>query len=395
MTIDELGESPVIIVDHGSVGIVKTKTYTFAHPPRKFVLDNGEILGPITIAYETYGELNETRDNVILIEHALTASAHAAGKHKPDDKYPGWWDVMIGPGKAFDTSKYYVICTNILGSCYGSTGPSSINPETGKPYGLSFPLIGIRDMVHTQRELLNHLEIKGLRAITGGSMGGMQAIEWALLYPQMVDSIILIATAAWSTPQSIAMHKVGLRAIMDDPNWNGGNYYGKQPPNKGLAIARMLGHITYLSDRLLWEKFGRSHNDPSTMKVRLDSKFEIENYLLYQANKFVQRFDANSYIYIMRSIDLYDAAEGFNSLEDSFKRLGCLKVFVASFTSDWLYPSYQSEELVRAFRADDVDVTHHIIDAPYGHDSFLIEHKKLTVLIKDFLKSLEKLLPLS
>jgi homoserine O-acetyltransferase len=384
----DVDESPVIIVEHGSVGIVETKTYTFAHPPKKFTLENGQELGPITIAYEAYGELNENRDNVILIEHALTANAHAAGRHSPEDKYPGWWDVMIGPGKAFDTSKYFVICTNILGSCYGSTGPSSINPETGKPYGLSFPLVTIRDMVSTQRELIDHLEINRIRTITGGSMGGMQAIEWALLYPQLVDSIILIATAARSTPQSIAMHKVGLRAIMDDPNWDGGNYYGKEPPNKGLAIARMLGHITYLSDGLLWEKFGRSHNDPSTMKVRLDSKFEIENYLLYQGSKFVQRFDANSYIYLMRSIDLYDAEEGYNSLEESLKRAGSLKVFVASFTSDWLYPSYQSKELVEAFRANDVFVVNHEIDAPYGHDSFLIEHEKLTPLIKDFLSSL-------
>jgi homoserine O-acetyltransferase len=388
MSSQEFGESPVIVVEHGSVGIVETKKYTFAHPPKKFTLENGQELGPITIAYEAYGELNENRDNVILVEHALTANAHAAGRHSLDDKYPGWWDVMIGPGKAFDTSKYFVICANILGSCYGTTGPSSTNPETGKPYGLSFPLVTIRDMVSTQRELIDHLGINRIRAITGGSMGGMQAIEWALLYPQMVDSIILIATAARSTPQSIAMHKVGLRAIMDDPNWDGGNYYGKEPPNKGLAIARMLGHITYLSDRLLWEKFGRSHNDPSTMKVRLDSKFEIENYLLYQGSKFVQRFDANSYIYLMRSIDLYDAAEGYNSLEESLKRAGSLKVFVASFTSDWLYPSYQSKELVEAFRANDVFVVNHDIDAPYGHDSFLIEHEKLTPLIKDFLSSL-------
>ncbi len=384
----ELDESPVILVEHGSVGIVKTKTYKFAHPPDKFTLENSQELGPITIAYETYGELNENRDNVILIEHALTANAHAAGRHFRDDKYPGWWDVMIGPGKAFDTGKYFVICANILGSCYGTTGPSSVNPETGKPYGLSFPLVTIRDMVRTQRELLDHLGIGRVRAITGGSMGGMQAIEWALLYPQLVDSIILIATAARSTPQSIAMHKVGLRAIMDDPNWEGGNYYGKEPPNKGLAIARMLGHITYLSDRILWEKFGRSHNDPSTMKVRLDSKFEIENYLLYQGSKFVQRFDANSYIYLMRSIDLYDAAEGYSSLEESFQRAGSLKAFIASFTSDWLYPSYQSKELVEAFRANGVFVVNQEIDAPYGHDSFLIEHEKLTPLIKEFLSAL-------
>ncbi|MBI4228231.1 MAG: homoserine O-acetyltransferase [Deltaproteobacteria bacterium] len=384
----ELGESPVIIVDPGSVGIVKTETYTFAHPPNKFTLENGQELGPITIAYETYGELNKDRDNVILIEHALTANAHAAGKHSTADKYPGWWDVMIGPGKAFDTSTYFVICVNILGSCYGTTGPSSINPETGKPYGLSFPLVTIRDMVRTQRGLIDHLEINRIRAITGGSMGGMQAIEWALLFPEMVDSIILIATAPRSTPQSIAIHKVGIQAIMDDPNWNEGNYYGKETPDNGLAIARMLGHITYLSDAWLWEKFGRTHSDPTSMKSRLDSKFEIENYLEYQGRKFVQRFDANSYIYIMRSIDLYDASEGFDTLEESFERVKCQKVFVASFTSDWLYPLYQSDELVRAFEENDIEVVYEIINSPYGHDSFLIEHEKLTVLIKDFLNSL-------
>ena len=383
----ELDESPVIIVEQGSVGIVERKSYTFAYPPNKFPLDNGESLGPITIAYESYGELDEAKDNAILIEHALTASAHAAGKYSADDRYPGWWDVMIGPGKAFDTSRYFVVCSNILGSCYGTTGPASTNPETGKPYGSSFPLIMIRDMVRSQRELIRNLGINRLRTIAGGSMGGMQAIEWALLYPEMVDSVTLIASAPRSTPQSIAIHKVGIQAIMDDPNWDEGNYYGRQTPDKGLAIARMLGHITYLSDGWLWEKFGRRHTDPKSMKLRLDSKFEIENYLEYQGKKFVQRFDANSYIYIMRSIDLYDAAEGYDTLEGSFERINCKRVFVASFTSDWLYPSYQSEELVRALKANDVDVEYHEIDSPNGHDSFLIEHKTLTVLIKEFLNS--------
>ncbi len=388
MTSHEFGESPVVIVDKGSVGIVETKYYTFAYPPHKFVLDNGERLGPITIAYETYGQLNDARDNVILIEHALTASAHAAGKHDPSDRYPGWWDVMIGPGKAFDTDKYLVLCSNILGSCYGTTGPSSINPETGRPYALTFPVIGIRDMVRVQRELVNHLGIRRIRAIAGGSMGGMQAIEWALLYPDIVDSIILIASAPKSTPQSIAIHKVGIQAIMDDPNWEGGNYYGKEPPNKGLRIARMIGHITYLSDKWLWHKFGRRHPDPVGMKLRLDSKFEIENYLEHQGSKFVQRFDANSYLYLLRSIDIYDAAEGYESLEGSFRRIRCKRVFVASFSSDWLYPPYQSKEIVKALEANDIEVDYHEIDSPYGHDSFLLEYEKLTGLITDFLDSL-------
>lgn len=388
MTFKELGESPVVVVEHGSVGLVQTKYYTFAQVPNKFVLDNGESLSPITIAYETYGELNQAKDNVILIEHALTASAHAAGKNRPGDKYPGWWDVMIGPGKAFDTDKYFVVCSNILGSCYGTTGPSSVNPETEKTYASTFPVIGIRDMVRVQKELIDHLGISRIRSVAGASMGGMQAIEWALFYPDMADSIILIASAARATPQSIAIHRVGIQAIMDDPNWNKGDYYGKEPPNKGLATARMLGHITYLSDGWLWEKFGRKHRDPAAMKLRLDSKFEIERYLEHQGARFVRRFDANSYIYLIRSIDIYDAAEGYESLEESFNRIKCKNVFVASFSSDWLFPSYQSEEMVKAFRANDVEVAYHEIDSPYGHDSFLLEYEKLTCLIADFLNSL-------
>ncbi len=385
MSSQEFGESPVVIVDKGSVGIVKTQYLTFAHPPNKFTLDNGASLGPITIAYETYGELNENRDNVILVEHALTASAHAAGKHRDDDKSPGWWDVMIGPGKAFDTDKYFVICSNILGSCCGTTGPASINPENGRYYGFTFPVIGICDMVRVQKELINHLRVKRIHSVAGSSMGGMQAIEWGILYPNIVDSIILIASAPRSTPQSIGIHKVGIEAIMQDPNWNEGNYYGKEPPNNGLAIARMIGHITYLSDEWLWQKFGRRHRDPSMMKKSLDSKFEIENYLEHQGSKFVERFDANCYIYLLRAIDLYDAAEGYETLEKSLERIKCRKVFVASFSSDWLYPSYQSEEIVRALKANSTDVTYHKINSPYGHDSFLIEYKKLTGLIVDFL----------
>lgn len=388
MSIREFGESPVVTIEKGSVGLVRTQYYTFANAPYEFVFDNGKKLGPITIAYETYGELNEDKDNVIVIEHALTASAHAAGKHSPEDKYPGWWDVMIGPGKAFDTNKYFVVCSNILGSCYGTSGPSTINPHTEKKYGLSFPLVGVRDMVRVQHELLKHLGIKRIRGIAGGSLGGMQAIEWALLFPEMVDSLLLIATAARSSPLSIAIHKVGIQAIMNDPNWNEGNYYGKESPENGLSIARMLGHITYLSDGWLWEKFGREHDDPVKIKSSLECKFEIEKYLEYQGSKFVKRFDANSYVYIMRSIDLYDAAEGYLNLEESFKRIRCKKVLVSSFKYDWLYPSYQSKELEDAFTANKICVTYKEIDSPYGHDSFLLEYEKLTSLIKDFLDSL-------
>ncbi|MEE9252660.1 MAG: homoserine O-acetyltransferase [Thermodesulfobacteriota bacterium] len=388
MSEKKLDESPVFEAEMGSVGIVETKSYTFAKPPELFELDNGEKLGPVTVAYETYGELNEAKDNVILIEHALTGSAHVAGRHGHEDKYPGWWDIMVGAGRAFDTDRYYVICTNLLGSCYGSTGPKSVNPETGKPYGLSFPLVGIRDMVRVQKELLDFLGIRRIRSIAGGSMGGMQALEWALIYPEMVESLILIATAPQVTPQSIAIHKVGVQAIMDDPDWNDGNYYGRGVPGKGLAVARMLGHITYLSDGILWEKFGRKHKNLATMKQDLRSQFEVESYLEYQGKKFVDRFDANTYLFLMRSIDIYDAAEGFGSLVESFGRLECRKVFVSSFTADWLYPSYQSKEIVNAMVAKDLDVIYCEIESAYGHDSFLIEHEKLTYFIKNFLNSL-------
>lgn len=385
MATQELGESPVVIVKEGSVGIVETQFFTFAEPPNEFELENGTRLGPITVAYETYGELSKNKDNVILIEHAFTANANAAGKHSADDKYPGWWDAMIGTGKAFDTEKYFIICSNFLGSCYGTTGPSSINPGTNRPYGFSFPIFTIRDMVRVQKRLLEHLGIIKLHCVVGGSMGGMQAIEWCLQYPDISRSIILIASAAWSNPQSIAIHKVGIQAIKDDPNFNGGDYYNRDKPDKGLAIARMIGHITYLNDKMLWEKFGRRSDNIQDMKSSFKFRFEVEKYLQYQGQKFVARFDANSYIYIMRAIDMYDASEGFNSLEDSFKRMKIKKALVISFTSDWLFPSYQSEELVAALKTNNIDTTCEQISSQYGHDSFLLKYKELTPLIKKHL----------
>lgn len=370
------GEAPVVIVEEGSVGIVAPRSLTLAEP---IELDEGGRLGPITIAYETYGELDAAGDNAILVEHALTASAHVAGRHRESDRAPGWWDVMIGRGRAFDTTKYFVVCVNLLGSCYGTTGPSSTNPATGRPYGPSFPRIRIGDMVRVQRELLRKIGVRRLRAVVGGSMGGMQALEWSLRYPDLVDSIILVASAAHATPQSIAIHKVGIEAILGDPSFRGGDYYGKEPPAQGLAVARMLGHVTYLSDQWLWEKFGRR---PARESTGLRTIFEIESYLDHQGRKFVERFDANSYIYLVRAIDLYDAAEGYASLADSFRRLRCRRALVASFSSDWLYPAYQSREMVEAMRANDVDVRYHEIESGYGHDSFLLEHEKLTPLFR-------------
>lgn len=388
MTTERLGESPVAIVNEGSVGIVETKFFTFAQPPGEFVLENGSKLGPIKIAYETYGRLNKNRDNVILIEHALTASAHAAGRHSHSDVNPGWWDSMVGPGRAFDSDKYYIICSNLLGSCYGTTGPSSLNPKTKKSYGYSFPVITIRDMVGVQKRLVDHLGINSILCIAGGSMGGMQAIEWALLWPEFVKSVILIASGAWSSPQSIAIHKVGIQAIKDDPNFSDGHYYGKQSPDKGLAIARMIGHITYLNDKMLWEKFGRRSDNIQDMKSSFKYRFEVEKYLQYQGKKFVTRFDANSYIYIMRAIDMYDASEGRTNLDESFNRLKIIKALVISFTSDWLFPSYQSKELVSALRANNINTSYKEIKSQYGHDSFLLKYKQLTPPIRRHLNKL-------
>ena len=377
---DAPGENPVVIVEEGSVGIVATKSLTLDGP---LALDGGARLESVTVAFETYGELNAAADNAILVEHALTASAHVAGRHRADEKTPGWWDVMIGQGRPLDTSKYFVVCSNLLGSCYGTTGPSSPNPATGRPYGLAFPRITIGDMVRVQRALVAKLGIRRLRAVVGGSMGGMQAIEWALRHPDMVDSLILVATAARATPQSIAIHKVGVEAILGDPNFRGGDYYGKEPPRHGLATARMVGHITYLNDAWLWEKFGRRRAAVDDGGLR--SLFEIESYLEHQGSKFADRFDANSYLYLLRAIDLYDAAEGYESLAASFRRMRCRKVLVASFTSDWLYPAYQSRELAEALHASGIDVADHALESSYGHDSFLLEHQKLAPLFRETL----------
>jgi homoserine O-acetyltransferase len=380
---DAPGEEPVVIVEEGSVGIVATRSLVLDDGVS---LDGGPRLAPIGVAYETYGELNAAADNAILVEHALTASAHAAGRHHATDRAPGWWDVMIGPGRAFDTTKYFVVCSNLLGSCYGTTGPSSIDPQTRRPYGLRFPRITIGDMVSVQRALVAKLGIRRLRAVVGGSMGGMQAIEWALRYPDVVESLILVATAARATPQSIAIHKVGIEAILGDPNFRGGDYYGAGRPAQGLSIARMLGHVTYLSDSWLWQKFGRRRTAGDAGGLR--TLFEIESYLEHQGRKFVERFDANSYLYLLRAIDLYDASDGYASLTDSFRRMRCRRTLVVSFSSDWLYPVYQSRELVEALRANRIDVRSHEIESGYGHDSFLLEHEKLTPLFRGLLESL-------
>ncbi len=371
----------------GSVGIVQTKYYTFAYPPHELRLESGEHLGPVTLAYETYGELDADKSNAILICHALSGDAHVAGYHSPDDHKPGWWDECVGPGKAFDTDKYFVICSNVISGCKGSTGPASINPRTNKPYGLSFPVVTIADMVHAQRYLLDHLGIDQLLSVVGGSMGGMQALQWAVSYPDRVRSAIPLATTARLSPQSIALNEVGRQAIYKDIHWKGGDYYDAGPgPHAGLSLARMIGHITYLSDLSMHDKFGRRLQSGEKYGYHFETEFAVESYLRYHGDNFIRRFDANSYLYITKAMDYFDLANGHGSLTNRFANVKA-KFLVISFKSDWLFPSYQAKEIVSALMANGIDVTYCDIDSPYGHDAFLLEVDRLTDLMGDFLKN--------
>jgi homoserine O-acetyltransferase len=366
----------------GSVGAVHTKKVTFDEP---FKFERGGILPSLTIAYETYGRLNETRSNGILICHALTGDAHAAGVHDGDNR-SGWWDKLIGPGKAFDTDRYFVICSNVIGGCKGSTGPSAKDPSTGKKYGLSFPEMTIGDMVRAEKRLINYLGIEKLAAVAGGSMGGMQALQWGVSFPESVRKVIAIATTARSSPQQIAFNEVGRQAIIADPLWNHGEYTDDKPPAKGLSLARMIGHITYLSDDSMQEKFGRDLREEPGTGYHPSAEFQVESYLHYQGDKFTRRFDANSYLYITRALDLFDLSidgsleAGFSGVKASF--------LIISVSSDWLYPPYQSEEIVRALSANDADVRYCEIQSKYGHDAFLLESGQMTYLIGSFLDQL-------
>jgi homoserine O-acetyltransferase len=372
-----------MVESNTSLGVVETKYYTFAEPPNELPLESGEALGPITLAYETYGALNSQRSNAVLVLHALSGDSHAAGYHE-GDRHPGWWDAMIGPGKALDTEKYYVICSNVIGGCKGSTGPSSVNPKTKRPYGLDFPLITIKDMVNAQRHLINYLGIDKLLTVIGGSMGGMQVLQWMTSYPLRIRSAIPIATALKHSPQQIAFDEVGRQAILADPNWNNGDYYGHTPPAKGLAVARMVGHITYMSDTSMSEKFGRRVK-ADQQSFKFSPNFEVEGYLQYRGDNFVKRFDANSYLYITKAIDAFNLLDG-TSIQDVFKQLRA-KVLVIAFKSDWLYPAYQSQEIVKACKLSHVDATYCEVNSTYGHDAFLLEVEEETHLIKHFLRT--------
>ena len=366
----------------GIAETVETKYYTFENP-KYLTLESGEKLEHVTLAYETYGKLNRKKSNAILVLHALSGDAHAAGFHK-GAKRAGWWDEMIGPGKALDTEKYFVICSNVLAGCRGSTGPSSINPKTHKPYGTEFPIVTIKDMVSAQLRLIEHLGIEKLLTVVGGSMGGMQVLQWMISYPERILSAIPIATTMKHSPQQIAFNEVGRQAIMADHNWNNGDYYFDSAPDRGLAIARMVGHITYMSDVSMAEKFGRRRKSNGT-PFKFDTDFEVEGYLRYRGDNFVKRFDANSYLYITKAIDYFNILNG-KRLGEIFTDLNA-KVLVLAFKSDWLYPVYQSREIVKACKLAGVDTTYCEVNSTYGHDAFLLEVEEETDLIKHFLKT--------
>jgi homoserine O-acetyltransferase len=374
-----------------SVGVVEKQVFTFAEPPHEMILENGSKLGPVTIAYETCGSLSPARDNVVLVAHALSGDAHVAGYHREHDPKPGWWDIMVGPGKGIDTDKYFVVCSNILGSCMGSTGPSSINPRTQKAYGLEFPVITIGDMVRAQRALMDHLGVQRILSVIGGSIGGFQVLEWAVRYPDMVFSAIPLATTARHSALTIAFNEVARQAIMADPNWNKGDYYEGKRPDLGLAVARMIGHITYLSDDSMRKKFGRRLQDKSDFSFNFDADFQVESYLRYQGKKFVERFDANSFLYITKASDYFDMARQHDSgsIVRAFSKASA-RFLVVSFTSDWLYPTYQSRALVQAMKKNGLDVSFCEIDAEWGHDAFLLPSDTLTNLIRGFLERAQR-----
>ena len=350
-----------------------------------FRLDCGVTLAPVSVAYEMYGEMNDDASNVILVEHAFTGDAHAAGIG--EDGKPGWWDRMIGPGKAFDTNRYCVICSNVLAGCRGTTGPASINPETGKPFAMSFPVTTIGDMVRLQTELLDKLGVERLLAVSGGSMGGMQVLEWAVSYPDRVLSAIPIASTGRHGAQQIAFNEVGRQAIMSDPDWNEGEYYDGDPPRRGLAVARMVGHITYMSDESMREKFGRRFRDKALLGQDDSDVFEVESYLRHRGSQFVTRFDANSYLYITKAMDYYDlfASDNLANLNESDTRF-----LLISYTSDWLYPSYQSLEIVNLLRSRNHDVAYVELNSNYGHDAFLVDVGQQTEVVHGFLASVSR-----
>ena len=356
----------------------------FGHD-RPFKLDSGGELGPFTIAYQTYGQLNAARSNAILACHALSGDQFVTGRN-PVTGREGWWDVMVGPGLTIDTDRYFVIGANVLGGCMGTTGPKEINPQTGEPWGLGFPVITVGDMVRAQKLLIDHLDIEKLFCVTGGSMGGMQALQWAASYPERVVTAVPIATSARHSAQNIAFHEVGRQAIMADPDWCGGDYmrYGKVP-RRGLAVARMAAHITYLSEQALHRKFGRNLQDRLSITYGFDADFQVESYLRHQGSTFVDRFDANSYLYITRAMDYFDLAQEYGgALANAFKS-SPVRFCVISFTSDWLFPTAESKEIVRALNSVAANVSFVEIQSDKGHDTFLLDEPEFFATLSGFL----------
>jgi len=371
----------------GGIGIVEERDFLFGDKPGdKLRLDCGKEFGPVNIRYESYGRLNPARTNAVLILHALSGDAHVAGRHSESDRKAGWWDSMVGPGKAFDTDKYFIVCSNVLGGCSGSTGPRSTDPLTDRLYNMDFPVITIRDMVNAQHRLMEQLGIERWLSLAGGSMGGMQALQWAVSYPGSVKSVIAIATTSRLSPQSIAFNWVGREAIMGDPGWMGGEY-GEKGPEKGLSIARMLGHITYLSDESMARKFGRNLQNLKDYAFDFSHNFQVESYLRHQGLSFVERFDANSYLFISRAMDYFDLSEDSGGDLAAAFAPATADFLVVSFSSDWLFPPEQSRHIVGALRKRGLDVSYCNINSIYGHDAFLLETGTIGKLVSDFLRN--------
>ena len=365
-----------------SVGIVERQ---YAHFDQPLILSSASRFDQFTLAYETYGTLNADGSNAILICHALSGDSHVAGYYTTDpDEAPGWWDEAVGPGKMFDTDRFFVICSNVIGGCQGSTGPASIAPD-GQPYALRFPLLTIADMVAAQRCLMERLGIRRLFAVAGGSMGGMQALQWAIDFPEGVHAVLFLASTARSSAQNIAFNEIGRQAIYADPHWNNGDYYGRTLPTAGLAVARMVGHITYMSEFSLESKFGRKLQFAETPGYSFATEFAVESYLRHQGEKFVQRFDANSYLYVTKALDYFDVSAGYESMAAALRKVTA-RFLVMSFSSDWLYTAAQARELVEALPGREVE--YHHIDASLGHDSFLVEVETMTRVVGHYLDRL-------
>jgi len=352
-----------------------------------FSFESGDTLPGLTLRYETYGKLNAARDNAILICHALSGDHHCAGIHQLSDRKPGWWNNLIGPGKPVDTSRYFVVCSNCLGGCQGSTGPKSLNPESGAPYNLDFPLVSVGDMVRAQHLLLTReLGLESLYAVIGGSMGGMQVLQWGIAYPEFVRRLLPMATTARQGAQAIAFNEVGRLAIMQDPAWCEGAYADGAGPHVGLAVARMMAHITYLSDAGLEEKFGRDKIRRSGARSQFDAEFEVEGYLRYQGRSFINRFDANAYLYLTKALDRFDLYGPSGRLEDQLSAIRA-RTLVVAFSSDWLFPPAQNRAIVHALLRCGADASYAELDSTLGHDSFLVEDPGLYALVRNFLSA--------